>query len=262
MTRQLTAAAIFACLTPFAVTARDTDLAKQLSNPVSNLISVPFQLNYDENYGPDDSGSRWLLNIQPVIPISLNSSTNLISRTIVPLTWTDDIGGSDESGMGDIVQSFFFSPKEPTSSGLIWGVGPVFLLPTATDPSLGSEKWAAGVTGVALKQSGPWTYGALGNHLWSFAGDDDRADINATFLQPFISYTTPKATTFSLNTESTYDWESERWSVPVNAVVSQMVSVGDRPVSIFAGVRYWADSPENGPEGMGFRVGATLLFPK
>ena len=262
MKRHVTAAAVFACHIPVAVAAQEADLAKQLSNPVASLISVPFQLNYDENIGPDDAGSRILLNIQPVVPISLNASTNLISRTIVPLAWNDDIGGSNDSGIGDILQSFFFSPKEPTNGGLIWGVGPVFLLPTASDPSLGSEKWGAGITGVALKQSGPWTFGALGNHIWSFAGADDRADINATFLQPFVSYTTPKATTFALNTESTYDWETEQWSVPINATVSQLVSIGNQPVSLTAGVRYWADTPENGPEGLGFRFGATLLFPK
>jgi hypothetical protein len=202
------------------------------------------------------------LNIQPVIPISLNASTNLISRTIVPLAWNDDIGGSDDSGLGDIVQSFFISPKEPTASGLIWGVGPVFLLPTATDSALGGEKWGAGLTGVALKQSGPWTFGALANHIWSFAGEDDRADINATFLQPFLSYTTPQATTFTINTESTYDWETEQWSVPINVLVSQLTSFGTQPVSLFAGMRYWAESPDNGPEDWGLRVGATLLFPK
>jgi hypothetical protein len=262
MKRHVTAAAVFVCHIPVAVTAQEADLAKQLSNPVASLISVPFQLNYDENIGPDDAGSRILLNIQPVVQISLNASTNLISRTIVPLAWNDDIGGSDDSGIGDIVQSFFFSPKEPTNGGLIWGVGPVFLLPTASDPSLGSEKWGAGITGVALKQSGPWTFGALGNHIRSFAGADDRADINATFLQPFVSYTTPKATTFALNTESTYDWETEQWSVPINATVSQLVSIGNQPVSLTAGVRYWADTPENGPDGLGFRFGATLLFPK
>lgn len=242
--------------------AQESDLAQQLSNPVADLISVPFQLNYDENFGADDAGSRTVLNIQPVIPFSLNSSTNLISRTIVPLAWNNDIGASDDSGLGDIVQSFFFSPKKPTDGGLIWGVGPVFLLPTASDPSLGSEKWGAGITGVALKQSGPWTYGALANHIWSFAGDEDRADINATFVQPFLSYTTPRATTFSINTETTYDWEAEQWSVPINASVSQLTSIGKRPVSVFAGVRYWADSPDNGPEDWGFRIGATLLFPK
>ncbi|MGE5295294.1 MAG: transporter [Solirubrobacterales bacterium] len=240
------------------------DLAKKLANPIASLISVPFQLNYDENIGPQEEGSTWRLNIQPVIPFSLTEDWNLISRTILPVLWQDDIapGVKDESGLGDTLQSLFFSPKEPTSGGLIWGVGPAFLLPTATDDLLGEEKWGAGPTAVVLTQRGAWTVGMLANHIWSFAGDDDRTDVDRTFLQPFISYITKTKTTISLNTESTYDWEAEEWSVPINMTVSQLLKVGKLPVQIGAGVRYWADSPDDGPEGWGARLIMTFLLPK
>jgi hypothetical protein len=180
-------------------------LAKQLTNPVAALISVPFQLNYDDGIGPVDAGERWLLNIQPVVPISIGENWNLISRTILPVVWQDDIypGAGHQSGLGDVVQSLFLSPKLPTASGWILGVGPVFLLPTGSDELLTGDKWGAGPTGVALKQQGPWTYGALVNHIWSFAGSDDRQDVSTSFLQPFLSYTTPQAWTFTLQTEST-----------------------------------------------------------
>src|SRR5206468_7964292 len=120
----------------------------------------------------------------------------------------DDIfpGAGSQTGIGDIVQSVFFSPKATTASGWIWGAGPVLLLPTGSDDLLSAKKWGAGPTGVALKQQGPWTYGALANHIWSFAGNNGRPDISATFLQPFVTYTTPTAWSFMLNTESTYDW--------------------------------------------------------
>jgi len=239
-------------------------LAKQLSNPVAALISVPFQLNFDQDIGPAEEGDRWTLNVQPVVPIGLNEDWNLISRTILPIVSQDDIfpGAGSQSGLGDVVQSVFFSPKEPTSSGWIWGAGPVFLLPTGSDDLLTADQWAAGPTAVVLKQQGPWTYGALANHLWSFAGDNDRRDVNATFLQPFLSYTTPTAWTFALNTESTYDWEGEEWNVPVNAIVSKVTRVGSQLVSVGGGLRYWADSPDSGAEGLGVRLVFTLLFPK
>jgi hypothetical protein len=236
-------------------------LAKQLSNPVAALISVPFQLNYDTGY--DNDGERWLLNVQPVIPMSLNEKWNLISRTIVPLVDQKNVVNDDsQSGLGDIVQSFFFSPKEPTPSGWILGAGPVLLLPTATDDLLGQKQWGLGPTAVALKQTeSGWTYGALVNHLWSVAGDDDRPDVNATFLQPFLSKGLGKGVTLTLNTESTYDWEREQWTVPVNFTYSKVTKFGGQLVSLAGGVRGYVDAPGGGPD-WGVRFVVTLLYPR
>ena len=241
--------------------AEDADLAKKLTNPVSDLISVPFQGNYDFGLGPGD-GTKFTLNIQPVMPFSLNEDWNVISRTILPVIDQEGIsygGADDEFGLGDITQSFFFSPKK--AEPFIWGIGPAFLIPTATDSSLGLEKWGAGPTVVLLKQQHGWTYGALANHIWDFAGDDDRASVNATFIQPFLSYTTPQATSFTLNLESAYDWQREQWNVPVNFLVSQVVKIGGHPMQVFGGVRYYLEKPDGGPE-WGLRFGVTFLFPK
>ena len=240
------------------------DIAKKLNNPVAAMISVPFQFNYDEDLGPTEEGKRTLLNIQPVIPFQLNEKWNLISRTIAPVIKLEDVPpGNDEEGIGDITQSLFFSPKDPTASGWIWGVGPALGLKTASDDLLGTGKWSAGPTAVVLKQEHGWTYGALTNHLWSYAGDGDRTDVDATYLQPFLSFTTSKYTTFTLNTESTYDWQGNDWSVPVNATVSQVFKIGSQPMSIAFGARYWADTPQDqGPEGWGWRLVYTLVFPQ
>lgn len=243
--------------------AEDQELAKKLSNPVASMISVPFQFNYDEDIGPL-GGERWLLNFQPVVPITLNEDWNVISRTIVPILDVEDVRSStsDDSGLGDITQSFFFSPKAPTADGMIWGAGPVLLLPTATDDNLGAEQFGLGPTAVGLKQDGPVTFGALGNHLWSIAGDDSRSDVNATYLQPFVTYTTPQATTFGLNLEATYDWQGEDAAVPINATFAQLVKLGGHPVQFGFGLRYWLESADNGPEEWGFRFFVTPLFPK
>lgn len=251
-----------AAMAPAQAWSDDSELAKQLSNPVASLISVPFQFNYDSGYGPQD-GYRATLNFQPVVPVPITDDWNLISRTILPIITQKDIAGPSgtQSGLGDVTQSFFFSPKASGLGGLIWGAGPVLLLPTATDDLLGTGKWGAGPTAVALKQDGPWTVGILANHIWSFAGKQDRGEVNSTFLQPFVSYTTPDAWTFGVNTESTYDWTSGEWSVPINVTVAKLVKFQNQPVSFTVGTRYWAASPPGGPEGWGFRGVVTLLFP-
>lgn len=238
----------------------DEELAKKLANPVASLVSVPFQFNWDTDFGPDDDGERLLVNLQPVIPFSLNADWNVIVRTIVPVISQDGVppGAGSEFGLGDTVQSVFFSPKEPGPGGWIFGVGPVLLWPTATEDSLGLDTFGAGPTALALWQDGPWTAGALGNHIWSVSGD---ADISTTFLQPFVNYTLPSATTFYLNTESTYDWEAEQWSLPINAGVNQLITLGGQRIQLGGGLGYWADGPENGPEGWRARLNLVFLFP-
>lgn len=237
------------------------DLAKQLANPISSLISVPAQANWDFGIGVNDA-SRFTLNIQPVVPVSLDEDWNLIVRTILPVIDAESPapGIPDASGLGDVVQSFFFSPVDPVN-GWIVGAGPVFLYPSATDDPLGTEKWGAGPTAVVLKQVGPWTYGALANHLWSIAGEDGRDDVNATFLQPFVSYITPAKTTFTFNAEATRDWEHEQWTVPLNLIVSQLFTISSQPVQASLGARYYVEGPDGGPE-WGVRAVITLLFPK
>ena len=242
----------------------DADLAQELTNPVADLMTIPIQMNYDRNIGLRDEGWKLQTNIQPVVPFHLTEDWSLISRTILPVTYQKDIfpGAGSQFGLGDASLSLFFSPKKSTSGGVIWGAGPIFLLPTATDSLLGAKKWGAGPTAIVLTLRGPWTMGALGNHVWSFAGDSDRPDINNTFIQPFVAYTWPSAWTVSVQSESTYNWKIEKWSVPINAAVSKLVRWGKLPVSLQAGVGYWLESPDVAAEGWRFRLQANFVLPK
>lgn len=250
-----------------AVAQEDSTLAElvnQTQNPVAALVSIPLQFNYDR-IGPAEQGGKWLLNVQPVIPFSIGQDWNLISRTIVPLVDQNGTlpgGAADVSGIGDITQTLIFTPKKPTASGWIWGAGLRFLLPTASDDLLGGEKWGIGPTAILLKQEHGWTYGVSASHIWSVAGNDQRQDISTTYPQLFLSYSTKTRTTFSISTDPAYDWKSEQWSVPINAGVSQVTKIGGQLMSVGGGVHYWADSPRNGPEGWGFRLQVSFLFPK
>ena len=242
----------------------DADLAQDLTNPLADLMTIPIQMNYDRDIGVRDDGRKLQTNIQPVIPFHLTEDWNLITRTILPVIHQEDIypGAGSQFGLGDTSLSLFLSPKKLSSGGVLWGAGPILLLQTATDDLLGADKWGAGPTAVVLTLRGPWTIGALGNHIWSFAGDGDRPDVSSTFLQPFAAFTWPSAWTVSVQSESTYNWKTEKWSVPVNVAVAKLVRWGKLPVSLQAGVGYWLESPDTGPEGFRFRLQANFVLPK
>ena len=242
-----------------------SDLAQQLSNPVADLVSVPLQFNFADSVGPDEA-TRTILNIQPVVPFTLNEHWNLIGRWIMPVVSQPSLGSGlgPSSGMGDIVFSTFFSPR--SSLGLTWGVGPVLTMPVSSDPALGSGKWGAGPTFVVLKQSGPWTFGGLANYVWSFADatNEPRPDVSSAFLQPFLAYTTPDGVTYSVNSESIYNSKAspgDEWTVPINLHVSKVTRFGPFPFSVGGGLGWFADSPEGGPSWQ-LRATFTLILPR
>jgi len=262
---RIIAAGLYFISSPLAGRAGDdADLAQELTNPVADLVTVPIQMNYDRGIGMSDDGTKITTNIQPVIPFDIDEHWNLITRTIIPVTYQDDVfpSAGSQFGLGDINMSLFFSPKQSGADGLIWGLGPVLLLPTATDSKIGGKKWGAGAAVIGVSMQGPWTAGVLANHVWSVAGDDDRPDINNTFVQPFVAYTWPSAWTASLQSETSYNWETEQWSVPVNLALAKLVRFGKLPVSLQGGVGYWAESPDNGPEGIRFRLQANFVLPR
>jgi hypothetical protein len=235
------------------------ELAKSLSNPFADVITIPVNQNPDFGIG-DDEGWLWRLTVQPVVPIRLGEEWNIISRSILPVIY-QEVGDHTDFGLGDATQTFYLSPLYPTSGGWFWGVGPILVLPTATEDRLGVDQWAAGPAVGLLRQSGPWTAGALANHTWWIAGEDDSGKQKATFLQPFLDYTLESGTTLSLNTESTYDWTRDQWTAPVHFVVRQLLALGDYRVSVALGVRYYVNSPDGGPE-WGLRLGVTIVLPK
>jgi hypothetical protein len=262
----LTGAAMAAVsvITPAMAQTGGDDLAKKLSNPVASLISVPFQSNFDAGIGPGGKGTRFTLNVQPVIPFELGPDWNLISRTVVPIISQRNIlrNSGTQTGVGDVAQSFFFAPSRPGPGGILWGVGSILLFPTGSNDLLSARQFGAGPTAVALTQQGAWTIGGLGNHIWSFAETRRGArDISVTFLNPFVSYAAGGGWTFGLAAEATYDWTTRKWAAPVLATASKLMTVGQQPMSFTVGVKYNALTTPGSAKGWGVRASVVFLFP-
>lgn len=238
-------------------------LAKKLSNPVSDMVSVPFQYNWENGVGPDH-GLRTVLNIQPVVPVTLNDHWSVIGRWIMPYVSQPEFLGL-ASGFSDIVFSAFFAPSG--GSSFIWGAGPVFSLPMTSDPALGSGKWSAGPTVVVLKMAGPWIYGMLWNQLWSFGDTSDlpRTEVNQGFFQPFLAYCSATGVTYTLQSESNANWQapnsSDTWTIPINVLVSKVTKFGPFPLSVAAGAGVYVASPDGGPDWK-LRAAFTVMLPR
>lgn len=240
----------------------DDKLAQQLNNPVADLISVPFQNNFDYGGGRNEQGFRYSLVAQPVVPFHLNTDWNLITRTIIPFAHVERVFPNQESGLGDILQAFWFSPSTPTSWGLTWGLGPAALYPTATNKLIGADQWGAGPTGVGVLTKGPFLALLLANHVWAVGGvPAERERVNQSYIQSALTYTSPQRTTYFVSTESTYNANSGRWIVPLQLGLNQLLRVGGQPFQLGGLVRYYAETPPGGPK-WGFQLRLTLVFPK
>ena len=237
-------------------------LAKAAQNPVANLISVPLQNNFNFGVGPNDV-TQWILNVQPVIPISLNEDWNLITRTIMPIINQPSPapGVPSAFGLGDINPTFFLSPA--SSGKLIWGVGPTLTFPTATDSMLGAGKWSAGPAVVALTMQGHWVIGALANQQWSYAGWGSQ-DVSAMLIQPFINYNFSHGWYLTTAPIITANWKADsgdKWVVPIGGGVGKIVKLGKLPLNLQLGAYYNVVTPDNGADWQ-LRFQVQFLFPK
>lgn len=238
-------------------------LQKATQNPVANLISVPIQNNFNLGVGPY-SRTQDVLNIQPVIPTKLNDHWNLISRIIQPIVWqpypTAPTGG--QYGLGDMNPTFFLSPGKPGK--IIWGAGPSFVIPTATNNLLGQGKFSIGPSVVALSQPGNWTIGVLINNVWSVAGSGNRPSVNQMLLQYFLNYNMKKGWYVSMAPIITANWKASSgnvWTIPFGGGVGRIMKLGFQPVNVTAQVYGNAAYPQN-TSSWGVRAQIAFLFPQ
>ncbi len=240
-------------------------LVKQVQNPVSSLISLPFQNNTNFGIGSNDRTQN-VVNVQPVIPVSVSRDWNIINRIIAPVVYQPDVGQPDGGtfGLGDINYTAFLAPGQPGK--IIWGVGPQLVFPTATDDALGTDKWAIGPSVVLLTTPSPWVIGVLVSNIWSFAGDSDRADVNQMLIQYFINYNLPNGWYISSAPIITANWEApsgEEWLVPFGGGVGKIFAIGRQPLNGSVAAFWNAIHPDTllYPDWT-LRLALQFLFPK
>jgi hypothetical protein len=247
---------------PLRAADDETELAKKTQNPVADLISIPIQSNFNFNYGADRDKSQIVTNIQPVVPISLSKDWNLITRTILPVVYTEY--PAYQTGLGNLQFTGFLSPAKPGK--LIWGVGPVFQIPTNTDTFLGSNLWSAGPSAVGLVMTEHWVVGLLAQNIWSFAGPGgrDNSRVNQFLAQYFINYNLPKGWYITSSPIITADWTatgSDQWTVPVGLGAGKIFKIGKLPFNANVSAFYNVIRPSIGPE-WAVRGQIALLLPK
>jgi hypothetical protein len=237
-------------------------LAQKAQNPIANLISLPFQNNTNFGVGKLDRTQN-TLNIQPVIPFDLNEDWLIVSRTILPIIYQPAVTQTQDShfGLGDLNPSLFFVPKN--NSKITWGLGPVFLLPTATAQSLGTGKWGIGPTAVIVLTDAPWVVGALANNIWSIAGDNSRPDVSQFLLQPFINYNLPNGWYLVSSPIITANWKASsgnQWTVPIGGGFGKLFRIGRQPVNATLQAYWNVEKPTGGADWL-IRFQFQLLFP-
>jgi len=247
---------------PAAAETNDSaDLAQKLTNPLATLISVPFQNWFDFNLGPRKDGFRYTMEAQPVDPMQISRDWNLLSRTTIPVVYQQNVyGRTTQTGLSDATESIFLSPVH--SESIIWGAGPIFLIPTGTNNLLSTRKFAIGPTAVVLKHKGHTNVGLLASHVWSVAGSDSHPYVSETYAQPFVAYTTTKAWTFAATSYDTYNWTAGRWTAIVNPIrLAKLVKLGEQKLSAGGALRCTVTSPQYQPKGCGLEFTVTLVYP-
>lgn len=246
-------------------TAQSTgDIAKQAQNPIASMISVPFQNNTTFGVGEHSDPANSLL-IQPVVPLTLNSDWNLITRTIIPIVTEPALapGLGSTTGMGDAQLALYFSPSRPTH-GVIWGLGPAFTFASATDRSLGSGKDSVGLSTAILTIKGPWLIGTLMTDVVSVGGQEDRKSVHSFLMQPFVDYNFSHGWYLASSPIITADWRASsgnKWTVPIGGGGGKILRIGKQAVNAYIQAFDNVVRPHEAGNWT-LRVQVQLLFPR
>jgi hypothetical protein len=245
------------------VRAQEERLLQRLANPLASLASLKLTADFDYHVGPLEEGHRTTLLVQPTIPIHLGDEWNLISRTVLPVIYQEDVapGVGNQSGVGDLTEILFVAAVQPGGSAWIWGVGPLIRIPTGSDDLLTSRKVAVGPAAALVRQEGDFTVGVILSQFWSVRGSSQAPDVEIGTVEPFVTYRTEGLWNLTLHIPCLYDFHAHQWTIPAALTVEKLVSFQRRPVTISFGLRYWADSSDAAAHDLGFEFSLTIVFP-
>ena len=250
-------------LSPEALKQNEDLLLQKLANPLAALASLKLDLDFDYHIGPLEEGHRTSLLIQPTLPLHLGDQWNLVSRSVLPLIYQEDIfpGASNQTGIGDLTEVVYIAAVQPGRRSWIWGAGPIVRIPTGSEDLTTAKKWCVGPSVAAVRQLEDFTYGLIAAQLWSVGGSGQRPDVKVGSFEAFVTYRAEGLWNLSLHVPCTYDFITHEWIIPVALRVEKLVSFQKNPVTISFGLHYWADSPDSGPHDLAFEFGLTVVFP-
>lgn len=246
--------------------AQDTvfrDLARKMQNPVSDRISLSLEGRINFGVGLNEDVQS-IINVRSLYSFNLGDNWNLINRTIVPVVSQPELipGSGSQFGLGDITSTLFLMPRE--SRFAIFGIGPAVSFPTATDKTLGLEKWRVGPAAVVATMPGRWVLGTLVTNLWSVGGDPSRADINSMVIQPFVHYNFLHGWYLLSSPIITAVWTADsedRWIVPLGGGVGKVFSIGKQKMNASAQAFYNVEQT-TAIADWSLRLQFQFLFPK
>ena len=241
---------------PSVMTAQE--LAISVHNPFEDFVKVPiqsttgFQVGHNHNAG--DS-----LNIEPLVPFSLNADWDLFARPSLSVTYLPS--PHEQLGLEDLQTSFVLTPAKGTT--WIWGVGPIIQFPTASSKELGTGRWSAGPTAALVYLEGPWSNYVLAYQLLSFAGNRDRGSVNQTYIEPEISYSFESGWSVDCDPAITHDWTADAasaWTIPIGADIGKAFQMGSQDLGLQVGAYDLLKRPDGAPQWIA-RMSVTFLFP-
>jgi hypothetical protein len=245
-----------------------TEVNKELSNPISTIWALSFQQNTFWLNKPERNVVNLLF--QPVLPVSLTSNWNLITRPVIPVfnstPYVNKSGNLHRvTGFGDTVLVELLSPSSRIAGPWLVGAGPTFIFPTASNSRLGQNKWQIGPTGLLGYLGEKWIAGVFPQQWWSVGGPGSNTTSQMN-LQYFYAYFPDAGWSVGTSPNMLVNWyakkSSNKVTFPIGLNISKVVKIGPLPVKFAVQGQYMPVHPDVFGQKWNLQFGVTPVIPK